>query len=103
MTFSAAYRGHVLIVTGKLYLLAEIANMNSNFFYRFFKELTQETPMEYITRYSIEKSCELLISGENLTDTAYNCGFNDTSYYINVFKKHMAVSPKQYQFKHTGI
>lgn len=80
--------------------LAKVSSMNPNYFCRFFKQLTKETPIEYITRYRIEKACEMLVGGHSVTDTAYHCGFNDTSYFINIFKKHMGLSPKQYQLAH---
>lgn len=80
--------------------LAKISSMNPNYFCRFFKQLTKETPIEYITRFRIEKACEMLVGGHSVTDTAYHCGFNDTSYFINIFKKHMGISPKQYQLAH---
>lgn len=80
--------------------LAATASMSPNYFCRFFKQLTKETPIEYITRYRIEKACEMLVGGNSVTDTTYHCGFNDTSYFINIFKKHMGISPKQYQLTH---
>lgn len=76
--------------------LSECCAMSSNYFCRFFKEVTAQTPVEYITTYRLEAACEMLLSGTSVTDTAYNCGFNDMSYFIHVFKKHFGVSPKKY-------
>ncbi len=77
--------------------LAKECSMSPNYFCRFFKNITSETPIGYITRYRIEMACEYLISGMSITETAYSCGFNDTSYFINVFKQHIGLSPKKYQ------
>ncbi len=77
--------------------LSTLCNMNIHYFCKFFKKITDETPMGYIQRYRIEMGCEFLLSGMSVTDTAYACGFNDTSYFINIFKKHMGITPKQYQ------
>ena len=76
--------------------LSECCAMSPNYFCKFFKEVTAHTPMEYIITYRLEAACEMLLSGINVTDTAYNCGFNDISYFIHVFKKHFGVSPKKY-------
>ncbi len=77
--------------------LAKMCSVTPNYFCRCFKVITSETPIEYIRRYRIERACEFLLSGMSITDTAYACGFNDTSYFINVFKKHMGITPKQYK------
>ena len=76
--------------------LAGECSMSSNYFCKIFKDVTGQTPVEYITTYRIEAACEMLLSGVSVTDTAYDCGFNDLSYFINVFKRSMGISPKQY-------
>lgn len=76
--------------------LSECCAMSSNYFCKFFKEVTAQTPVEYITTYRLEAACDMLLSGRSVTDTAYSCGFNDMSYFIHVFKKHMGISPKKY-------
>ena len=64
---------------------------------RFFKELVGKTPIDYLNFYRIERACEMLISGEkNITETAFECGFNDISYFIKTFKKYKGIPPKQY-------
>ncbi len=79
-----------------LQTLAEECSMSSNYFCKIFKDITGQTPVEYITTYRIEAACEMLLSGASVTDTAYDCGFNDLSYFIHVFKKTTGISPKQY-------
>ncbi len=79
--------------------LARECSMSPNYFCRFFKSVTKETPIGYITRYRIEMACEFLISGMSITDTAYSCGFNDISYFINIFKQQTGISPKKYQMQ----
>lgn len=76
--------------------LSAACSLSPNYFCRFFKEVTGQTPVEYITAYRVEAACEMLLAGASVTDTALTCGFNDLSYFINVFKKHMGISPKQY-------
>ncbi len=79
--------------------LAQECSMSSNYFCRIFKEVTGHTPFEYITTYRIEAACEMLLSQKSVTDTAFDCGFNDLSYFIHIFKKNLGVSPKQYSIE----
>ncbi|MDY3304103.1 MAG: AraC family transcriptional regulator [Clostridia bacterium] len=76
--------------------LSEKCMMSSNYFCKFFKDLIGKSPVEYINAYRIEIACDMLLSGSSVTDTAYECGFNDLSYFIHVFKKHIGISPKKY-------
>ena len=81
--------------------LAKECSMSPNYFCRFFKSITNETPIGFIIRYRIEMACEFLLSGMSITDTAYSCGFNDISYFINVFKQRTNLSPKKYQMQNS--
>lgn len=78
--------------------LAAQADMSPKYFCRFFKEMVNRTPIDYLNYYRTERACEMLISGEsNITEIALDCGFNDLSYFIKTFKKYKGLSPKQYQ------
>lgn len=80
--------------------LEELANqcgMNRNYFCRAFKEYTKKTPVEYLNYYRIESACEQIVStDEKLINIAMNCGFNDYSYFIKVFKSQKGVTPRDY-------
>ncbi len=77
--------------------LANVCGMNANYFSRFFKKITHQTPFEYILAYRVEAACEKLLSGEeSVTDVCYSCGFNDLSYFIHIFKRYKGISPKKY-------
>ena len=62
-----------------------------------FKKLTNKTIVDYINTYRIEKVAHLILKGENITTSAYNCGFNNLSYFTNVFKKYKGVLPSEYK------
>ncbi|MGF9699085.1 AraC family transcriptional regulator [Paenibacillus sp. MABNR03] len=69
---------------------------------RYFKQMLRTTPMQYVMDYRIQKSIELLqLSERNITEIAYDVGFNSTSYYINQFRKTMNVTPLQFRRKVT--
>ena len=77
--------------------LAKQCDMNRNYFCRAFKEYTRKTPVEYLNYYRIESACEQIVgTDEKLIDIAMNCGFNDYSYFIKVFKSQKGVTPRDY-------
>lgn len=77
--------------------LARSCNMSPNYFCRLFKELTGKTPFDYINIYRIDVASQMLSLGvANVTEIAYNCGFNDLSYFIRTFRKYKGMSPKAY-------
>lgn len=78
--------------------LAEIAGMSSKYFCRAFREITGRTPIDYLNYYRVEYACEQLSAMDaTITEVAFNCGFNDISYFIKTFKKHKGITPKKYQ------
>ena len=81
--------------------LSKAAGMTPKYFCRFFSEMTNKTPIEYLNYYRIESACEQLLTTDySITEVALNCGFNDASYFIKMFKKHKGITPKQYIKQH---
>ncbi|WP_286316388.1 AraC family transcriptional regulator [Romboutsia ilealis] len=77
--------------------LSKAAGMTPKYFCRFFSEMTNKTPIEYLNYYRIESACEQLLTTDySITEVALNSGFNDASYFIKMFKKHRGITPKQY-------
>lgn len=65
---------------------------------RYFKTFLKTTPLNYVINYRIEKSLLLLHQTElNITQIAYEVGFNSTSYFIEKFKKAMDSTPLTYR------
>ena len=76
--------------------LSKQCSMSPNYFCKIFKDITGQTPTEYISTYRIDMACEMLLMGKSVTETALDCGFNDLSYFIHIFKRHKGISPKKY-------
>jgi AraC-like DNA-binding protein len=77
--------------------LSKLAGMSPKYFCRFFYEMTHRTPIDYLNYYRIERACFKLVSTNlSITEVAFECGFNDLSYFIKTFKKYKAITPKQY-------
>lgn len=77
--------------------LALQAGMSSRYFCRFFKDMTQRTPFEYLNMYRIQMAClELLTTNHSITSIALNNGFRDLNYFIRTFKQYKGVTPTQF-------
>ncbi len=78
--------------------MAKTADLNPRYFCRFFKKLTNRTPIEYLNYYRIECACnQLKERALSITEIAHNCGFNDSSYFIKVFRASKGLTPRQYR------
>ncbi|WP_050183754.1 AraC family transcriptional regulator [Domibacillus robiginosus] len=65
---------------------------------RYFKRMLKKTPLTYVTDYRIQKSLLLLQQPDsNVTDVAYQVGFNSTSYFIDKFRKSVNMTPLAYK------
>lgn len=60
------------------------------------KQLTNRTFTEYLTHYRLEQACLQLRSGARVSHVAFECGFNDPSYFSQRFKQYYGLSPSQY-------
>lgn len=77
--------------------LARIAGMNPKYFCRYFRSITERTPIDYVNYYRIECACEMLMTRNiSIKEAAISCGFNDESYFIKTFHKYKGITPKQY-------
>lgn len=65
---------------------------------RFFKEMTNTTPMNYLNYYRINKSAQLLRNTDlEISAIAGQTGFNNISYYNRTFRKYMHMTPGEYR------
>lgn len=78
--------------------LAQGMNMSRSSFYRKFVSLTKISPNDYLRKYRINKSIDLMNEGVlNLGEISDLCGFSTQGNYSVAFKKEKEVSPKQFQ------
>lgn len=67
---------------------------------KIFKDYLEETPIEFLNRYRLEISCELLKNTEdNISQISQACGFSQQSYYNRQFLKAYGCTPKEYRKK----
>ncbi|GGZ73342.1 helix-turn-helix transcriptional regulator [Algibacter mikhailovii] len=80
-------------------LMAQSAGVGLTRFTHHCKQLTNLTPMRYLTMKRLEKSKKILEENSSLTisEAAYMCGFATSQYFSTVFKKHEKCSPNEYR------
>lgn len=78
--------------------LADLVHLSEGQFCRAFKDFTGMSPIQYLVRCRVLRSCtELLQTERKITDIALSCGFNNVSYYNRAFLKLMKMTPGQYR------
>ena len=78
--------------------MAQFTNMSASYFSKRFKEATGFGFKEFLLNVRIKKAAELLLETKvPITDVAYSCGFNDSNYFGDVFKKNKGISPLRYR------
>ena len=75
--------------------LAEQANMSLSGFHRAFRQVTTETPLQYLKKLRLSKAKELIISqGLRANDAAMQVGYLSPSQFSREFKRHFNVTPR---------
>lgn len=75
-------------------------NYSETFLNNKFKKEVGITYIEFLNRYRIQKSLELLRKGgHQIHDIAWECGIGEYKYFGTVFKKYIGCSPKEYMKK----
>ncbi|TDY50203.1 AraC-like DNA-binding protein [Alicyclobacillus sacchari] len=78
--------------------LAAQAHMSEGHFCRFFKEMTQQKPMQYINERRVNTAARLLKDPHrSITSIGLELGFHDVSYFIKVFRAYKHCTPLAYR------
>lgn len=63
---------------------------------RLFNEYYGTSPIEYYTKVRLETAFSLICKSDmQIKQAAYNCGFDDNSYFFRVFKRHYGFTPHE--------
>ena len=73
--------------------------MSRTLFYGKLKNLTGQTPQDFIRLLRLEHAATLLRQGQPVTEASLHSGFSNAKYFSTIFKKHFGVSPSQYNQK----
>lgn len=85
--------------------VASIANMAPTAFCRYFKSRTNKTFSKFLIETRINYACKMLANGNrNISDVAYEAGFNSVSYFTRQFKNLKGIPPLLYrkEFRETS-
>ncbi|NVC51715.1 AraC family transcriptional regulator [Vibrio diabolicus] len=77
-------------------LAAKMLFMSERSLQRRFKSASSRTLKDYVTEVRLETACEQLLAGEKISEVAFNCGFNDPSYFSQKFKLHFGLPPSKF-------
>ncbi len=69
--------------------------------HRKMKELTGQTPHDFIRNIRLKQAANLLANQNmNITEVMYACGFNNSASFSTIFKKFYGMSPREYMNEH---
>ena len=86
--------------------LAKVAQCNPQYLCHFFKDFSDQTPIQYLIFLRIEHAKTLLQdTTQSILEISIDCGFDNVSYFIRQFKSHTGVTPKEYRklYNHFSI
>jgi signal transduction histidine kinase/DNA-binding response OmpR family regulator len=79
-------------------IIAEAMSMSRTTFYKKFKSLADFTPVEFVREMRLQRAKQLLdAGGNNISEIAYEVGFNNPKYFSTCFKEKYQVTPSDYQ------
>lgn len=78
--------------------ISKSVGVSKYYLHRVFREINGSTPLAYLTFIRLEKAKhQIQFSKDSIFEIAMACGFENTAYFSNSFKKHTGYSPTQYR------
>ena len=75
--------------------LAQVVNMSSSTFHRYFKEVTAMSPLQFQKQLRLQKARELLFDSEQVTEVAYQVGYESSSQFSREYSRMFGASPRE--------
>lgn len=89
------YQGKITVAE-----VASLSNLTKPAFCRYFKKATGTTFIGFLNQYRISQAKRLLLSGRNIGETCFTCGFESLSYFNRTFKKVTGENPSDFRKRH---
>lgn len=77
--------------------LASLVNISPSYLSSIFREITGDSPVNYLLKIRMLRAKNFLLEGISVSDTALRSGFSDVHYFSKYFKKHEGLYPTQYR------
>ena len=82
-------------------MIADEVGISRVHLHRKMKELTGQTPHDFIRNIRLKRAANLLSGGGmNVTEVMYACGFSNSTSFSTIFKKFYGMSPRDYMREH---
>ncbi|MBK5719846.1 AraC family transcriptional regulator [Dysgonomonas sp. Marseille-P4677] len=82
--------------------VAAMIPMNTSAFCRYFKKQTGKTFTEYVLNLRIGLACKLLLTdSKDISQIAFECGFNTICHFNKIFKRITGMAPTEYKLQFT--
>ena len=82
-------------------MISEEVGISRVHLHRKMKELTGQTPHDFIRSIRLKKAAQLLTErGMNVTEVMYACGFANSASFSTIFRKYYGMSPRDYMREH---
>ena len=79
-------------------IISKDVGISKYYLHRLFREINGNTPLEYLKNIRLEKAKnKLQYSKDSIFEIAFKCGFDNTAYFSNVFKKYVGLTPTQFR------
>lgn len=84
--------------------VSDLTAMSEETFCRFFKRTFNKSFFTFLNEYKIKLACKLLIeSNKQVSEIAFECGYESLPFFYRQFKKFMGCSPLVYQKKYARV
>jgi len=80
--------------------IAALVHLTTAAFCRYFKKSTHLTFTDFLNQYRINQAKKLLLYDKNVTETCYESGFENLSYFNKTFKKLTGENPSLFKKRH---
>jgi AraC family transcriptional regulator, exoenzyme S synthesis regulatory protein ExsA len=88
----------------KLENYAQLCHMSLSAFKKSFSHYYRTTPGAWLKEKKLQLALQqILLSHTSISQISFDCGFEDTSHFIRVFKQKYQLTPLQYRQKYSGI
>jgi AraC-like DNA-binding protein len=77
-------------------------NLSTSAFCRYFRRTTGLTYTDFINKYRIDQARKLLLMDRNVTETCFDCGFENLSHFNRTFRRFAGENPSSFRKKHRG-